>query len=419
MTDKLTPVSVVSQIKDDYFAYSMAVLHGRAIPDLYDGLKPAARRLLQTMWEENLKPDGKFVKCARVTGLTMAFLHPQGSCYGTLVNMATEWGGQGMTIFEQVLSQEQLGRSTNALWDVVWRPANVLKYCTPEQRERFLIPEIEGKRRSCYAITEADAGSDPSVLATKAVRDGDGFILTGEKWYVTVGDVADYQIVVADVPGEGPVSLLIDRDQDGVEEYRRPRYMHHFVYEHPIFRYHDVEVSADRVLGEVGEGYNLTKEWFMEERLMIAARCLGGAERCLEDAFGYAVEREQFGERIIEFQGVSFPLAEAVSDLAAARAFTYQVAWEVTQGTLDPKTLHAKAASIKLFASEMANRVVDSCVQVLGGRGYMRENAVERFYRDLRVDRIWEGTSEIQKVVLVNEMRKRGTSPVAAWPKQA
>ena len=335
------------------------------------------------------------------------------------VNMREEWGGQGLSLFEQVLSQEQLGRSTNALWDIVWRPANVLKYCTPEQRERFLIPEIAGKRRSCYAITEENAGSDPSVLATKAVRKGDGFVLNGEKWYVTVGDVADYQIVVADVPGEGPVSLLIDRDQDGVEEYRRPRYMHHFVYEHPIFRYHDVEVTADRVLGEVGEGYNLTKEWFMEERLMIAARCLGGAERCLEDAFGYAVEREQFGERIIEFQGVSFPLAEAVSDLAAARAFTYQVAWEVTQGTLDPKTLHAKAASIKLFASEMANRVVDSCVQVLGGRGYMRENAVERFYRDLRVDRIWEGTSEIQKVVLVNEMRKRGTSPVAAWPKQA
>ena len=362
------------------------------------------------------------ILCDENDGLTPEQLAPtyQGILDAKLnaVNMATEWGGQGMTIFEQVLSQEQLGRSTNALWDVVWRPANVLKYCTPEQRERFLIPEI-GKRRSCYAITEENAGSDPSVLATKAVRKGDGFVLNGEKWYVTVGDVADYQIVVADVPGEGPVSLLIDRDQDGVEEYRRPRYMHHFVYEHPIFRYHDVEVSADRVLGEVGEGYNLTKEWFMEERLMIAARCLGGAERCLEDAFGYAVEREQFGERIIEFQGVSFPLAEAVSDLAAARAFTYQVAWEVTQGTLDPKTLHAKAASIKLFASEMANRVVDSCVQVLGGRGYMRENAVERFYRDLRVDRIWEGTSEIQKVVLVNEMRKRGTSPVAAWPKQA
>ena len=362
------------------------------------------------------------ILCDENDGLTPEQLAPtyQGILDAKLnaVNMATEWGGQGMTIFEQVLSQEQLGRSTNALWDAVWRPANVLKYCTPEQRERFLVPEIEGKRRSCYAITEADAGSDPSVLATKAVRDGDGFVLSGEKWYVTVGDVADYQIVVADVPGEGPTSFLIDRDQEGVEKFRTPRYMHQFVYEHPIFRYHDVKVGADRVLGEVGEGYNLTKEWFMEERLMIAARCLGGAERCLEDAFAYATEREQFGERIIEFQGVSFPLAEAVAEIAAARAVTYQVAWEITQGTIDPKTLHAKAASIKLFASEMANRVVDSCVQVLGGRGYMRENAVERFYRDLRVDRIWEGTSEIQKVVLVNEMRKRGTHAVAAWPKQ-
>ena len=362
------------------------------------------------------------ILCDENDGLTPEQLAPtyQGILDAKLnaVNMATEWGGQGMTIFEQVLSQEQLGRSTNALWDVVWRPANVLKYCTPEQRERFLIPEIQGKRRSCYAITEADAGSDPSVLATTAVRDGDGFVLNGEKWYVTVGDVADYQIVVADVPGEGPTSFLIDRDQEGVAKFRTPRYMHHFVYEHPILRYHDVKDGADRVLGEVGEGYNLTKEWFMEERLMIAARCLGGAERCLEDAFAYATEREQFGERIIEFQGVSFPLAEAVAEIAAARAVTYQVAWEITQGTIDPKTLHAKAASIKLFASEMANRVVDSCVQVLGGRGYMRENAVERFYRDLRVDRIWEGTSEIQKVVLVNEMRKRGTHAVAAWPKQ-
>lgn len=363
------------------------------------------------------------VTCDEQDGLTPEQLAP---AYAAVlaerlnaVNMPAEWGGQGLTIFEQVLSQEQLGRSTNALWDVVWRPANVLRYCTPEQRERWLIPEIEGRRRSCYAITEADAGSDPSVLATTAVRDGDGFVLNGEKWYVTVGDVADYQIVVAEVPGEGPVSLLVDRDQDGVELHRTPRYMHHFVYEHPIFRYHDVRIGPEQVLGRVGEGYTLTKEWFMEERLMIAARCLGGAERCLEEAFAYAEHREQFGSRIIDFQGVSFPLAEAVADLAAARAVTYQVAWEVTEGRIDPKTLHAKASAIKLHVSEMANRVVDACVQVLGGRGYMREHAVERFYRDLRVDRIWEGTSEIQKVVLVNEMRKRGTHAVAAWPREA
>ncbi len=360
------------------------------------------------------------VPCDEQDGLSPAELAP---AYAAVlaerlnaVNMPAEWGGQGMSIFEQVLSQEQLGRSTNALWDVVWRPANVLRYCTDEQRERWLVPEIEGRRRSCYAITEADAGSDPSTLQTTAVRDGDGFVLSGEKWYVTVGDVADYQIVVAEVPGEGPTSFLIDRDTDGVELHRTPRYMHHFVYEHPIFRYHDVRLGPEHVLGGVGEGYDLTKEWFMEERLMIAARCLGGAERCLEDAFAYATDRVQFGERIIDFQGVSFPLAECVAEIAAARAVTYQVAWEVTQGRIDPKTLHAKASAIKLFASEMANRVADACVQVLGGRGYMRENAVERLYRDLRVDRIWEGTSEIQKVVLVNEMRKRGTRAVAAWP---
>ena len=332
------------------------------------------------------------------------------------VNMPLEWGGQGLSLFEQVLSQEQLGRSTNALWDIVWRPANVLKYCTPEQRERFLEPEIAGRRRSAYAITEANAGSDPSVLATIAKRDGADFIVNGEKWYVTVGDVADYLIVVAEVPGEGPVSLLIDKNLPGVVEARRPRYMHHFVYKHPIFTFEDVRVTGDCVLGAVGEGYTLTKEWFMEERLMIAARCLGGAERALEEAFAYATEREQFGQRIIDFQGVSFPLADAVTEIAAARAVTYQVAWEVTQGKIDAKTLHAKASAIKLFGSEMANRVVDSCVQVLGGRGYTREYACERLYRDLRVDRIWEGTSEIQKVVLVNELRKRGTSAVAAWP---
>ena len=332
------------------------------------------------------------------------------------VNMPLEWGGQGLSLFEQVLSQEQLGRSTNALWDIVWRPAKVLKYCTPEQHERFLEPEIAGRRRSAYAITEANAGSDPSVLATIAKRDGADFIVNGEKWYVTVGDVADYLIVVAEVPGEGPVSLLIDKDLPGVVEARRPRYMHHFVYKHPIFTFEDVRVTGDCVLGAVGEGYTLTKEWFMEERLMIAARCLGGAERALEEAFAYATEREQFGQRIIDFQGVSFPLADAVTEIAAARAVTYQVAWEVTQGKIDAKTLHAKASAIKLFGSEMANRVVDSCVQVLGGRGYMREYACERLYRDLRVDRIWEGTSEIQKVVLVNELRKRGTSAVAAWP---
>ena len=331
------------------------------------------------------------------------------------VNMPREWGGQGYSWLEQVISQEQLGRSTNALWDVVWRPANVLRHCNDEQRERYLLPEIKGERRYAYAVTEPHAGSDASRLQTRAVRTPGGWRIDGEKWFVTAADVADYLIVVADAEGYGPTAFLIDQGTPGLRETRRPRYMHTFVYEHPEYVLEGCEVPDAQVLGGLGKGHELSREWFIEERLMIAARCLGGAQRALEVALEYACEREQFGQRIVDFQGVSFPLASSAVELAASRAFVYQVAWEASRG-LDPKALHAKASAIKLYASEMAGRVVDRALQVLGGRGYMRENPVERLYRDLRVDRIWEGTSEIQRVVVANELVKRGPATVTGWP---
>jgi alkylation response protein AidB-like acyl-CoA dehydrogenase len=195
--------------------------------------------------------------------------------------------------------------------------------------------------------------------------------------------------------------------------------MHAFVYEHPEFGLEGVRVGDDAVLGGLGQGLAQAKEWFVEERMMIAARCLGGAERALEVALAYATEREQFGQAIVGYQGVAFPLADCAVELGAARALTYATAWEIDRGVLDPRTLHGKAAAVKLYASEMAGRVVDRAVQVLGGRGYMRENPCERLYRDLRVDRIWEGTSEIQRVVLANELIKRGQAGVAGWPEPA
>jgi acyl-CoA dehydrogenase len=331
------------------------------------------------------------------------------------VNMPREWGGQGYTWLEQVISQEQLGRSTNALWDVVWRPANVLRHCNEEQRERYLLPEIQGRRRYAYAVTEPGAGSDASRLQTRAVRTPGGWRIDGEKWFVTAADVADYLIVVADAEGHGPTAFLIDQGTPGLRETRRPRYMHTFVYEHPEYVLEGCEVPDAQVLGGLGQGHELSREWFIEERLMIAARCLGGAQRALEVALEYACEREQFGQRIVDFQGVSFPLASSAVELAASRALVYQVAWEASRG-LDPKALHAKASAIKLHASEMAGRVADRALQVLGGRGYMRENPVERLYRDLRVDRIWEGTSEIQRVVVANELVKRGLGTITGWP---
>ncbi|MFE1410977.1 acyl-CoA dehydrogenase family protein [Streptomyces sp. NPDC058746] len=326
------------------------------------------------------------------------------------VNMPAEWGGAGLTTLEQVVVQAELGRLTGALWDMVWRPANALSHCTPEQRERFLVPVIRGRRRDCYAVSEPEAGSDPQSIRTTATRTADGWVLGGEKWFVTVGDHADFMIVLAAAGEEGsPTLFLVDKDTPGVEMTRVPRWMHTFVYEHPEFTFTDVHVPDDAVLGGIGNGYDITRSWFTEERLMIAARTIGAAERVLELARDWAVERRQFGSPIADFQLIQGMLADCAVDIAVNRAYTHQVAWEVDEGRADRKTLHAKAAVAKLAASEASGRVVDRCLQVFGGRGYDRSYPVERLYRELRVDRIWEGTSEIQRLIIAGELVKRGT----------
>ena len=331
------------------------------------------------------------------------------------INMPAEWGGQGLSVLDQVIVQEQLGQLTNALWDMVWRPANALRACDEAQRERYLLPGIRGERRDCVAVTERDAGSDPTAIASTATPTGDGgFRLNGEKWFVTVGDVADYLIVLAGVlPERAPTLFLVDKETPGVRVLRTPRYMHTFVYEHPEFAFEDVALPADAVLGELGQGYELTRDWFVEERLMIAARAIGAAERALRAAVEWAGERQQSG-RLLEHQLVQGMVADSVVDIATNRALVHQVAWEADQG-LERKMLHAKAAVVKLAASEAGGRVVDRALQMFGGRGYMRENPCERLYRDLRVDRIWEGTSEIQRLIVGNEVAKRGLDGVLSF----
>ncbi|MBF9071443.1 acyl-CoA dehydrogenase family protein [Streptacidiphilus fuscans] len=335
------------------------------------------------------------------------------------INHPVEWGGAGLSILEQVVVQDELGKLTNALWDTVWRPANCLRAATPEQREKYLLPGIQGRCRDAVAITEADAGSDPSGIATTAVPDGKGYRINGEKWFVTVGDVADFLIVLANVqPAGAPTLFLIDRDTPGVSVKRTPRYTHTFVYEHPEFLFEDVYVGADAVLGGIGQGYELTRDWFTEERLMIGARTIGAAERALELATDWARGRVQGGEALINRQLIQGMLADSVVDITTNRAFTHQVAWEFDQGA-DRKLLHARAATVKLAASEASNRVVDRAQQIFGGRGYMRDYPVERLWRELRVDRIWEGTSEIQRLVIANEITKRGLSGLLTFRPEA
>lgn len=330
------------------------------------------------------------------------------------INHPVELGGAGLTILEQAVVQEELGQLTGALWDTVWRPANALGACTGEQRERWLVPGIRGERRDAVAITESTAGSDPSRIRTTATWVGDRYVINGEKWFVTVGDVADHFLVLAKVDG-APTMFIVDKDTPGVELLRTPRFTHTFVYEHPEFAFRDVEVGPEHVLGEVGGGYDLTRDWFTEERLMIGARTIGAAQRALSLALDWARTREQGGEVLIDYQLIQAMLADSAVEIAANRALVHQVAWEFTNGG-DRKTLHAKAAMVKLSASEAAGRVADRAVQIFGGRGYMRDYPVERLYRELRVDRIWEGTSEVQRLVIANELNKRGHESLLSLP---
>src|SRR5581483_5420483 len=183
------------------------------------------------------------------------------------INMPAEWGGQGLSVLDQVIVSERLGQLTNALWDAVWRPANALRHCTDEQRRRYLIPAINGDRRDCFAVTEEKAGSDPSLIETVAERTDDGYRLSGEKWFVTVGDVADFLIVQALAgPERAPTLFLVDKNLPGVSVKRTPAYMHTFVFEHPEFIFDSVAVGPEHVLGEIGGGYDLTRGWFVEER---------------------------------------------------------------------------------------------------------------------------------------------------------
>ncbi len=312
------------------------------------------------------------------------------------INHSTDDGGQGLDTLQQVLVEEEWGRATNALWDIPWRPSIPLAVATEAQKERYLRPACRGERRDAYAVTEAAAGSDPTMVETIAKRDGDGWAIDGEKWHVTTGDIADFLMVHAHVDGDAAKAtvFIVDKDLPGVEIVRTPKYSHTFVFEHPIFAFRGVRVGDDAILGEVGQGFELTKGWFVEERIMIGARTMGAATRALERSLAFANGRVQFGKPIVEFQAIEFMLADMAAEIMAAKSMLYRVAWQAARGGASRKELHALASAVKLVCSETAGRVVDKAVQIHGGRGYMREEPVERLWRELRVDRIWEGTSE-------------------------
>jgi acyl-CoA dehydrogenase len=333
-------------------------------------------------------------------------------------SLPREVGGQGWSALEQVIVHEQLGQATGGLWSFIPGAYNALIHADEDQRRRYLDPSLRGERFGGYAITEPNAGSDARSLEATARRDvasGD-YVLNGEKWFVTgPPDETDFMIfhcVVVGSDGERqPTLFLVDYDTPGVTMKHDPDYTHTFADRHPQFVLDHVRVPASAILGGVGRADELTNEWFVEERIHIGARCTGAMERLLSLAVEWATGRVQFGERIFDFQGVSFPLADSAADASAARLLTREAAALADAGA-DAKVVHAKASLAKLFASEAAWRCADRVVQVFGGRGYMREYPAERYLRELRVDRIWEGTSEIQRLIVARALEKRGVARV-------
>jgi acyl-CoA dehydrogenase len=327
---------------------------------------------------------------------------------------AAEHGGQGWTRLEWALVEEQYGRTTNAIHWHVPNAYNVWAHASADQIDRYLRPALRGELKDAYAVTERDAGSDPSAIAATAAPTASGFVLNAEKWFVTAGDVASVYVVMANVVDGAerlPTLFVVDRDLPGVEIVDDPAFTHNYPEGHPTVRFHDVELSAEDVIGGVGGGDELQRSWFMEERLGIAARCGGAMWRLLDETVAWSVAREQGGARIFDHQGVSFPLADSAADAAAGRLLTMTVAALADSGA-DPKVVHHKASMAKLFTSEAAWRCADRCVQAFGGRGYLRSNVAERLLRELRVDRIWEGTSEIQRLIVARGLERRGVERI-------
>lgn len=331
-----------------------------------------------------------------------------------MLNMPPEHGGRNLSMLGQVALEEESGKATNGLgFAVVDRgPRELLEIATADQVERYVTPIVRGEYREAWALTEPGAGSDLAGLRATAVRDGDEWVLNGEKWFVTSeGDPGFY--IVAAVTEEGQALFLVEPGAPGLEIVRTPRFLHDpYLDHHPEIVFRDCRVpEANRVPASGDAG---AKEWILVERLFIAARCCGAAERLLDAAASYAQEREAFGAPIADYQGVSFPLADSLTELAAARLLTYHAA-HAFDTLPDRKIVHGKVSMAKLYASEMAGRGADRALQIFGGRGYMLENVAARFYRELRVDRIWEGTSEIQRLIIAKGLLKRGAAPYLGW----
>ena len=324
-------------------------------------------------------------------------------------NMPAEVGGAGLDTLSWLLYEKELGRANYALhWTCVARPSNILLAGNAEQREQYLMPCIRGETWDCLAMTEPGAGSDLRGMKASARQDGDDWVLNGTKHFISHADLAGFAIVFV-ATGEEHTSkgtkkkitaFFVDKGTPGFTVREGYRNVSHRGYTNAVLEFDDCRVNKRQILGEVHKGFEVANSWLGATRLQVASTCLGRAERALDLSVRYAAEREQFGQKIGKFQGISFKLADMAMELKAAELLTREAAWKYDQGTVT----EADMSMAKLKATEVLAHIADEAIQIHGGMGLMDELPLERIWRDARVERIWEGTSEIQRHIISREL---------------
>ena len=323
-------------------------------------------------------------------------------------NFPEEVGGAGLSHMDFTLVERELGRGSMALTHFFGRPQNILMACNDEQSERYLLPAVRGERMDALAMTEPDAGSDVRGMKCQAIRDGGDWVVNGSKHFISGAEHADFFIVFIatgiDETPKGPkrriTTFLVDRGTPGFEVREGYNSVSHKGYKNCILTFDDCRLPDAQVLGEVDGGFAVMNEWLYATRLTVAAFSVGRARRCFDYALNYAAERTQFGQPIGKFQGVSFQIADMITEIDAADWLTLAAAWRLDQKL----PANREIASAKLYASETLARVTDTTLQIFGGMGLMDDFPIERFWRDARVERIWDGTSEIQRHIISRDL---------------
>ena len=323
-------------------------------------------------------------------------------------NFPESVGGAGLNHLEFALVERELGRGSMALNHFFGRPQNILMACTGDQTQRYLLPAVRGERMDALAMTEPGAGSDVRGMKCTARRDGGDWVANGTKHFISGAEHADFVIVFMatgeDVTDKGPkkriTAFLVDRGTPGFTIRDGYKSVSHRGYNNMILEFDDCRLPDAQVLGQVDGGFDVMNTWLYATRITVATMCVGRARRVFDYALDYAATREQFGQKIGKFQGVSFQLADMITEIDAADLLTLCAADRLDKGL----PANREIASAKLYASEMLARVTDAAIQVHGGMGLMDDYPLERFWRDARVERIWDGTSEIQRHIISRDL---------------